>query len=322
MLDLTSETDLLGIVVLGIGGAVLGLVGLLSGGRRGWLARAGTVAAVLLGLAGGSALAVGLPRGLWLPPLALAGACALFGAARSPRLGRAAAVLRRPAVQWGALLALAPALALGAAYRAALPPDEPGRQVPHLSSPDPETLRPAEGAWATTDRGRPVPLFAYPAGPALPGTLAEEEETALGSRVSSLRVIRAGPPDPSSNCHGWVFTGGRCWVKGEAVEGILQDNGYQRVEAPRPGDLVVYRDERGAVSHTGVVSSVGSDGLVLVESKWGWLGRYVHAAEAHPYGPDFSYHHSPRTGHLLRLTNSPPPPATTGNGLAVARPPA
>jgi hypothetical protein len=299
MFEFGAESDAAGVLLLGFGGAVLGLVGLLTslgqGRRRGWEVFAGA----LLGLAGGSALAAGLPRGLWLPPLALAGACALFGAARSRRLGRAAAVLRRPAVQWGALLALAPALAIAAAYQAALPPEH---SVPRLPGPDPEALRPAEGAWAATDRGRSVPLFTYPTDPALTGTLAEEEGALLDGRVPSLRVIRAAPPDPTSNCHGWVFTGGRFWVKGDAVEDILRDNDYLRVEAPRPGDLVVYRDERGALSHTGVVSSVGSDGLVLLESKWSWLGRYVHAAEAHPYGPIFSYHRSSRTGHLLRLT--------------------
>src|SRR5205807_1160464 len=159
------------------------------------------VTGAVLGLTGLAALAGGLPRGLWLPPLALAGACGLFRVARSARPAAASAQLRRPAVQWGALLALAPALALAVAFRV------------------------------------------------------------------------AAPPDATSNCHGWVFTGGRYWVKGGAVEDILRDNGYRTVEDPRPGDLVVYRDDQGAVSHTGVVSSVGADGLVLVESKWSWLGR-------------------------------------------------
>jgi hypothetical protein len=116
-----------------------------------------------------------------------------------------------------------------------------------------------------------------------------------------LRLLRAGEPSWASNCHGWVFTAGRYLIDGDAVDLILQDNGYQRVEAPQAGDLIVYRSSaQGAVAHTGVVRVAAPD-LLLVESKWSELGVYLHRPEDyHPrLGLAYDYYRSPRHGHLL-----------------------
>jgi hypothetical protein len=37
-----------------------------------------------------------------------------------------------------------------------------------------------------------------------------------------------------------------------------------------------------------------------VESKWGWLGRYLHPPAAQRYGTLWTFHRSDRTGHRLR----------------------
>ena len=56
------------------------------------------------------------PPGYWLPAALLAGACAAFLGLRSRWFGRASglalSLVRRPRLQWGALLASSPALAL------------------------------------------------------------------------------------------------------------------------------------------------------------------------------------------------------------------
>ena len=70
---------------------------------------------------------------------------------------------------------------------------------------------------------------------------------------------------------------------------ILADNGYVVVDEPREGDIVIYRDGLGQVQHTGLVRFVGTDGLVLVESKWGSLGIYLHTPKEQPYGEFFNF---------------------------------
>jgi hypothetical protein len=89
-----------------------------------------------------------------------------------------------------------------------------------------------------------------------------------------------------------VFTGGRFFLTSADVDVILADNGYQRVEHPCVGDLIVY----DGGSHTGVVRGV-QDGFVVVESKWGMQSCYLHRPEA--YGRRFEYFRSRRSGHVL-----------------------
>ncbi len=71
-----------------------------------------------------------------------------------------------------------------------------------------------------------------------------------------------------------MFAGGEFIVRGAAVDQILQDNGYQAVNQPQPGDVIVYRDIDNHVLHTGVVKATGNDGFLLIESKWGLHGRF------------------------------------------------
>src|SRR5262249_48665231 len=125
---------------------------------------------------------------------------------------------------------------------------------------------------AFSDRGGSITLY--------PTTLREPLSCSLESEGRFLRkaglelqLIRTGLPTPASNCHGWVFTGGRFSLGGEVVERVLDDNGYTEVDTPQVGDLVVYRCGGRHVLHTGVVKGVGAEGLVLVESKFSMHGR-------------------------------------------------
>lgn len=156
---------------------------------------------------------------------------------------------------------------------------------------------PTEQIKTATDQGTQI---------VLKEPLATREATDLcsaESRVLQLthlndHVMRRSSADDRSNCHGWVFTGGRFLLGGDSIEIILKENGYQENAEPHAGDLVVYRNN-GAISHTGIVRYVSEGQPILVESKWGELGVFLHQPDKSPYGSEFVFYRSPRRGHLL-----------------------
>jgi hypothetical protein len=161
----------------------------------------------------------------------------------------------------------------------------------------------AEPQQAYTDRGHGIQLHT--------GKIDDDHEQALADLENRFgqkfmfAIIRASKPDPSHNCYGWVFTGGRFWIDGDSVDLILADNGYQEVADPRAGDLITYRDRVGRSAHAGIVRSANEND-VLVESKWGSLGRYLHAPAHQPFDKTWAYYRSPRHGHLLRIEPAVP----------------
>jgi hypothetical protein len=168
----------------------------------------------------------------------------------------------------------------------------------------------------TTDRGTPVPLSAA-AERRTSLQLEQSEDLLMRKRALSDNLIRRGPADDASNCHGWVFTGGRYWLTAAAVETILAENGYAPPGAPAAGDLVVYRDEAGQPGHTAVVRAIADDGTVLVEGKWGAMGVYLHDVNA-GYGKNITYYRSRRVGHLLRGLDAVPTPTAPSTAAAAA----
>lgn len=144
---------------------------------------------------------------------------------------------------------------------------------------------------ALTDRGQAIPVRRY-ADP------AAERSVPTGYEG---RAILAGGAEALSNCHGWVFTGGRYAIAAENVDAILRDNGYERVAAPGLHDLIVYRDAAGRPVHTGLVKAVGADGFILVESKWGSLRVFWHTPDDQGYSTRYDFWHSDRGGHLLEI---------------------
>ena len=169
-------------------------------------------------------------------------------------------------------------------------------------------MLPVPGMLALTDGGIVVPL-GWP-----------QDQTAERGIPDGFegQLIVAGRGDALSNCHGWVFTGGRYWIPIESVDKILNDNGYKLVAAPLPDDLIVYRGDDGRPVHTGIVKAVGDDGFVLIESKWGKHDIFWHTRDGQAFGTRFEYWHADRDGHLLRLSNqtmpgtSGPAPGTVG----------
>jgi hypothetical protein len=148
-----------------------------------------------------------------------------------------------------------------------------------------------------TDTGRSLTIY-EPLTPRSPEETLAAEQRALRPLGFAEKLIRVAPATDATNCHGWVFTGGRYWLSPEDVEEILTDNHYQPVYDPRPGDLIVYRSN-GTIAHSAVVRAITDSGSVLVEGKWGFMGTFLGAPEVSCYGRDFAFYRTPRGGHLL-----------------------
>jgi len=169
-----------------------------------------------------------------------------------------------------------------------------------------------DGLVAVTDRGRVLPLIAYDPGE----DLLKAERDYLETAKFKHQVVRLRDPDTACNCHGWVYTGGRFAVQSRYIDELLADNGYTQCDQPQIDDLVIYRGLQGTVEHTGLVRMVGRDGLVLVESKWGPLGVYIHPVDAQPYGTTRDYFRSRRAGHLVSMVPAASVPTQTLPELA------
>lgn len=97
-----------------------------------------------------------------------------------------------------------------------------------------------------------------------------------------LRSLRS-----SYNCLGMVFACRRVWVNPEHLGMILREDGYRRVmheSELQQGDVVVYRDSSGEVSHVGLVAEVNpnirdANFQVTVLSQWGATGEYFHRVD-------------------------------------------
>ena len=156
---------------------------------------------------------------------------------------------------------------------------------------------------ATTNRGNLIPLLC-PDNANLEA-VARREARLLSEPLNSSRIIRVEGPETKGNCHGYVFAQGRFWVGGSAVDKILTENGYQRIPLPATGDVVIYREDSGAVSHSGIVRAVLPGSEVLIESKWGVLGTYVHLVDHSIYGNRFEYHRGRGASHSLTIVPIP-----------------
>jgi hypothetical protein len=195
----------------------------------------------------------------------------------------------------------------------------PGPRAPSAadSLPGPP-LRPV-AAEARTDGGRPVRLYQRVAPD--PGPPPPEVQQARRAAEAALGLARTGPADEACNCHGWTFAGGWYWVLPEDVDTILEDNAYAPVAAPAPGDLIVYRDRSGRAVHSGVVRATRGGARALVESRWGEMGRFVHAQHHQCFSDRWTFYRSPRQGHRLQGVMAPGE-GRAGRGAGDQPPPA
>jgi hypothetical protein len=302
--------DLFGVSALGLGGPTLALLWWLQHRNQ----HSSVVRWVWAGTWLGLALAtittalLGFTPAVWgsLAGLtALAGFCQICQSPLTPcLLERLARLIQRPLTQALAVLILSVGAAVGWSH-----------WIEYCDQRDADTELLLEdfnaidrtrvvyaGVNATTDRGFPVRLYVFAQDDYTPETLARSEKRMLEHWHMENAIIRVADADPHYNCHGWTFTGGRYWIRtSEEVEAILAHNGYQRVTKPRINDVIVYRDSAGAIIHTGLVRSAPTDGQILVESKWGVLGRFIHKPEVSCYRGTIEYYRTQRPEkHLLR----------------------
>jgi hypothetical protein len=91
----------------------------------------------------------------------------------------------------------------------------------------------------------------------------------------------------------------RTWVETEEVRLILSEDGFRRLSGAAEadiGDVVLYRDAEGDLTHIAIVISNTPDVAratwnTVVLSKWGWDGEYYHAIDHVPltYGRATEY---------------------------------
>jgi hypothetical protein len=307
------------LLVVGAGGPLVGLFGLFAPRRRSGL---WVVVPAVFGLMAVSVSAVAAVLGqspaIWAPPLGMVGVCVGFWVLRSGGVRQAGGIVARvlcsPRTSSVCLLAGGPVLA-GWWAAASLAPDPcelPLEHPLHALADGPRNLAEVKPSPAQTDRGRSVTVSSRVPRKHIDADFLAKQSEVIRRWGFHEQIITVRDCDQDCNCHGWVFTGGRYWIAGGQVAGILEDNGYEEVMEPRPGDLVVYRDDKGDITHTGLVRCAGGDGPLLIESKWGGLGRFLHPPEVHCYAPDEPrYYRSPRQGHILRgfpgAPTSPPP---------------
>jgi hypothetical protein len=155
---------------------------------------------------------------------------------------------------------------------------------------------PVRATQAFTDNGRAISLFHFK----MYSTNDEVERFMRSTEKERSQIIRLMEANPASNCHGWIFTGGRYGIRDSEVWSIVADNAYMEVTEPQEGDLAVYMTGN-QIRHSGLVRMASKHAPVLVESKWGPFGVYLHAVEQQPFAGTCKFFRSPRRDHLLVL---------------------
>ncbi len=170
--------------------------------------------------------------------------------------------------------------------------------TPAMDVIEPGRLVVNEEATAVTDKGTPIRLSKR-------DMSVEEFKNFIAysrkriAEISAKAMLRE-EPFMESNCHGWVFTGGKHIIQGADVSLILAENGYVEVIDPQPNDVAIYRDKTGFLTHTALVrGELG--GAVMVEGKWGIGALYIHVAEQQPYGTDIKYYRTDRESHVIQV---------------------
>jgi len=158
---------------------------------------------------------------------------------------------------------------------------------------------PVRSTLAITDKGRTIPLFHFK----LHSTASEVEQFIHSNEKDLSQIIRLSEANSASNCHGWVFTGGRYGIREGDVATILIDNSYGEVTDPREGDLAIYSNG-DRFSHSGLVRIADKHAPLLIESKWGPFGVYLHTVDKQPFPGSCKFYRSSRADHMLVLNRS------------------
>lgn len=90
--------------------------------------------------------------------------------------------------------------------------------------------------------------------------------------VKVYQVEYATVSDYDSDCHGFTFADGECWILNDQVDSILRDSGWARVPGldAQACDVGIYRHSDGRIIHSVTVISRDAQGGLLVDSKTGF----------------------------------------------------
>ncbi len=112
-------------------------------------------------------------------------------------------------------------------------------------------------------------------------------EVNICNSISISGATRVNEPTAVYNCHSyaWYYTSiyNPYWICD--VGPFIDDNACSTafdVNSAQVNDIVVYLNENGVPLHSGVVSSIDSSGNLIVKSKWGQAGVYIHAIDSVP----------------------------------------
>jgi hypothetical protein len=295
MLRLWLQPDLYALLTLGVGGPLL--AGIWWTGSS----RLAVGASILFGLLASLAAAMGLPveTSAFLAGLAIASPVLVLV---RKRRGHIASVVVSPSSS-AVVFAMVGPLAMIGWFAHAAQQSEGERPASRAGT---ALVVPAVplAVHAVTDRGRLIPLYSRSDPHTSSPEPDETEQWAIEHYPMSL--VSTAPEDARCNCFGWVFTGGRFIIRSAAIDPILEDNGYQAVNDPRAGDVVIFRDSDRRPVHVGVVR-LASKELVLVESKWGLRGRFLCTPEVQAFGQSWTYYRSPRGSNVLRVEDPKSP---------------
>ena len=118
----------------------------------------------------------------------------------------------------------------------------------------------------------------------------ERQRAAVEIHARACPSARLRSITSAYNCVGMVVATRRGWVEPDELLMILREDGYRKLPGEadaKEGDVVVYRLPNQGVSHVGIVvgknivADHNADALVIL-SKWGMDGEYVHNATALP----------------------------------------
>lgn len=108
------------------------------------------------------------------------------------------------------------------------------------------------------------------------------------SYCSEAHVTFYGSEWPVYNCHGLTFASRRTEVTGSTgdVYSILEEDGFTPLPdpvKPQPGDVAVYVDRDGDITHTAIVIELRDGMGPWVWGKWGKGPEAVHYVGVCPY---------------------------------------
>lgn len=120
-----------------------------------------------------------------------------------------------------------------------------------------------------------------------PSSMREAADMARGVGASiQVRSLRS-----TYNCLGMVFANRRTWVEPEHLQLILEEDNYRKlvdINELQRGDVVVYHDDDGDISHVGIVIAINpwrpdETRDIFVLSQWGQDGEYFHLVDDVPH---------------------------------------